>query len=109
MKITAAIVFGIILVGMIAVTTIVSAGYIGATTDSNKGTPSPDTRNGMMGGGMMDDGMMGGYGYANCPYGAEYNQRYCNNSTYTETNGYVCPHMDSDDFGLNGTASPCMR
>jgi len=109
MRSTATIILGIILVGMIAVTAFASAGYIRATTDSSSGTPSSGTRNGMMGGGMMGGGMMGGYGYADCPYGQEYQQRYCLNNTYSETNGSVCPHMDSDDIGLNNTAHPCMR
>jgi hypothetical protein len=109
MKIAAAVVLGIILVGIIAVTAFASAGYISATTDSSRGTPSPGSGNDMMGGGMMGGNMMNGYGYANCPYSQEYQQRYCLNSTYSETNGYVCPHMDSDDIGLNNTAHPCMR
>ena len=104
MRSTATIILGIILVGMIAVTAFASAGYIRATTDSSSGTPSSGTRNGMMGGGMM-----GGYGYADCPYDQEYQQRYCLNNTYSETNGSVCPHMDSGDIGLNNTAHPCMR
>ena len=107
MKSKATIILGTILVGLIAITAIASAGYIGATTASNSGTPSSGNWNGMMGdqptgqygasncgsqsqsGGMMGSGMMGWYGYA-------------------ETNGSACPHMDNDDIGLNSTAHPCM-
>lgn len=103
MKSTAAIVLGIILVGMIAVTTIASAGYIGATTDSSRGTPSTGSWNGMMGGGMM-----GGSGYANSPCGQEYHQRNCFNNTYEEKNGAACPQMDDNNYCLNATTCPCM-
>ena len=109
MKITAAIVLGIILVGMIAITAFTSAGYISATTGSNEGTPSTGAGNGMMGGGMMNGGMKGGSGYANCPYGQEYHQNYCLNETYAGANGTICPMMDSDDLGQNYTSHPCMR
>lgn len=59
-------------------------------------------------GSMMGGGMMGGHGYADCPYGQEYHQEYCMNGSYAGTNDITCPHMDSDDFGLNNTAHPCM-